>query len=223
MDIIKLDKITKEYATNDVITRVLDEVDLTIKEGEMVAIMGPSGSGKSTLLNILGLLDKPNKGSYIYNNREVLNISEKNIYKLRNTDFGFIFQYFALVKEYNILDNVLLPLNVRKLTHSKKVDIAKKYLEQVNILDQAYKKASQLSGGQQQRAAIARALTQESKVILADEPTGALDQKIGIDIMNILQTLNKQGKTIIIVTHDQNIANMCSRIICLKDGKIVNE
>lgn len=221
MNEIILEKINKEYTTNQVTTKVLKDVDLTIKSGEMVAIMGPSGSGKSTLLNIIGLLDKANSGKYIYGNKDITNISNNNMYKFRNTEFSFVFQYFALIKQYSVLENVILPLNVRKISHSKKNEIAKKYLEQMGILDQANKKPSQLSGGQQQRVAIARALVQESNIILADEPTGALDQKTGEEIINILKNLNKQGKTVVIVTHDLNIANMCNRIVSIKDGKII--
>ncbi|WP_291649831.1 ABC transporter ATP-binding protein [Clostridium sp.] len=220
-NLISLKKISKEYITDEVHTRALIDIDLTIDSGEMVAIMGPSGSGKSTLLNILGLLDKANSGMYTYNNKDISKISDKEIYKFRNEEFSFIFQYFALIKEYTILDNVILPLNVRKMSHSERVDIGKKYLEKMGILDQFNKKPSQLSGGQQQRVAIARALVQESNVILADEPTGALDQKTGEEIMDILKQLNKEGKTIIIITHDLKIASMCNRIITIKDGKIV--
>lgn len=220
-NLISLKKISKEYITDEVHTRALIDIDLTIDSGEMVAIMGPSGSGKSTLLNILGLLDKSNSGMYTYNNKDISKVSDKEIYKFRNEEFSFIFQYFALIKEYTILDNVILPLNVRKMSHSERIDIGKKYLEKMGILDQANKKPSQLSGGQQQRVAIARALVQESNVILADEPTGALDQKTGEEIMGILKQLNKEGKTIIIITHDLKIASMCNRIITIKDGKIV--
>lgn len=220
-NLISLKKISKEYITDEVHTRALIDIDLTIDSGEMVAIMGPSGSGKSTLLNILGLLDKANSGMYTYNNKDISKVSDKEIYKFRNEEFSFIFQYFALIKEYTILDNVILPLNVRKMSHSERIDIGKKYLEKMGILDQANKKPSQLSGGQQQRVAIARALVQESNVILADEPTGALDQKTGEEIMGILKQLNKEGKTIIIITHDLKIASMCNRIITIKDGKIV--
>lgn len=219
MDIIRFENLSRVYEPNSFYA--LKNVNINIKEGEMIAIMGPSGSGKSTLLNIIGFIDEPTAGNYFLRNTELSELRKKKFNKIRNKEIGFVFQYFALLKEYSALDNVILPLSYRKLSNKERRENALKCMEAVGIKSMSEKLPSELSGGQQQRVAIARALVGEPEIILADEPTGALDQKKGEDIINIFKDLNKQGKTIIIVTHDPNIANKCDRIIYLRDGEVV--
>ena len=222
MNIIELKDIKKIYGKNSAETIALKNINLSIKKGEMIAIMGPSGCGKSTLLNIIGCIDVPNSGTYSLNGQEINKLNFNKLAKIRNSNISFVFQEFALLKEFSVLDNVTLPLNFRKMTSKEKKISALKYLKQLQIEDLANKKVINLSGGQQQRVAIARSLVQESELILADEPTGALDQENGKNIMSILKNLNKaEGKTIIIVTHDINIANYCDKIINMRDGVIL--
>ncbi|NRT92136.1 ABC transporter ATP-binding protein [Clostridium beijerinckii] len=222
MNIIELRDIKKIYGSGSAETVALKNINLSIKKGEMIAIMGPSGCGKSTLLNIMGGIDVPNNGTYFLNGQEINKLNFNKLAKIRNKNISFIFQEFALLKEFSVLDNVILPLNFRKITSKEKKLTALKYLEKLQIQDLANKKVMNLSGGQQQRVAIARSLIQESELILADEPTGALDQENGENIMNILKKLNKdEGKTIIIVTHDINIAKYCDKIINMRDGVII--
>lgn len=229
MSVIKLDRINKYYGNDECSQQVLDNVSLQIEEGEMVSIMGPSGSGKSTLLNILGLLDNQSDGEYYLDDISTLNLSEKELAFLRNSKIGFVFQSFNLIKELTALENVQMSLifsNMYRKNNDKfkKNEIRNKsmeLLELVGLKEHKGKKPSQLSGGQQQRVAIARALVNEPKIILADEPTGALDQKNSKEIMNILLELNKKGKTIIIVTHDSNVASLCQRHFSMTDGKII--
>ncbi|APM40746.1 ABC transporter ATP-binding protein [Clostridium kluyveri] len=221
MTFINLKNIKKIYSKKQNKTFALNGIDLTIDEGDMVAIMGPSGSGKSTLLNILGLIDVPSSGNYSLDGYAVEKIKTRNIHKFRNKYIGFIFQYFALLKDYTMLDNVVLPLTYRRMPHKQRLNKAKEYIEKVGISDYIDKTPGELSGGQQQRIAIARALVGEPSLILADEPTGNLDQKTGQDIMKLLCQINRQKKTIIIVTHDINVAKKCHRIITIVDGKIL--
>lgn len=220
MNILELKNVSKIY-DNDTI--VLDNINLSIKQGELIAIMGPSGSGKSTLLNILGLVDSKTKGDYYVKGKDIKELIKNKPHILRNRLFGFVFQYFALLKQYTVLENVMLPLTYRKCSNKEMIKKSEFYLEKVGLLEHKDKKINKLSGGQQQRVAIARALVTETEIILADEPTGNLDQKTGQDIMNLFLEINKSGKTIIIVTHDYNIAKQCSRIIRIIDGKISNE
>ena len=220
MNILELKNVSKIY-DNDTI--VLDNINLSIKQGELIAIMGPSGSGKSTLLNILGLVDSKTKGDYYVKGKDIKELIKNKPHILRNRLFGFVFQYFALLKQYTVLENVMLPLTYRKCSNKEIIKKSEFYLEKVGLLDHNDKKINKLSGGQQQRVAIARALVTETEIILADEPTGNLDQKTGQDIMNLFLEINKSGKTIIIVTHDYNIAKQCSRIIRIIDGKISSE
>lgn len=220
MSYIKLIDIKKQYGKGNHIFFAINNLNLEIEKGEMIAIMGPSGAGKSTLLNILGCIDTPTSGSYILSNQNIESCKNKELCKLRNKKFGFVFQYFALLKEYNVLDNVLLPLASSKLSRKAKRTKAIDYLKRFGVEDQAYKKVSELSGGQQQRVAIARALINEPDIILADEPTGALDQSTGKEIMEELCRINKTGKTIIIVTHDYNVASYCHRTVRIIDGRI---
>lgn len=220
MNILELKDVSKIYNNNSI---VLDKINIAIKQGELIAIMGPSGSGKSTLLNILGLVDIQTSGNYCIKGNNVKELIKNKPHKLRNKLFGFVFQYFALLKQYTVLENVMLPLTYRKCSNKERVEKSKFYLNRVGLSEHKDKKISQLSGGQQQRVAIARALVTEAEIILADEPTGNLDQKTGQDIMDLLLEINKSGKIIIIVTHDYNIAKQCSRIIRIVDGKVSSD
>ncbi|WP_264167679.1 ABC transporter ATP-binding protein [Clostridium tagluense] len=188
----------------------------------MVAIMGTSGSGKSTLLNILGFIDKISNGEYYFDGENVETLTSVELAEFRNKKVGFVFQYFALLNDYTVYENIQLPLLKTKLSKKEKKKIIEEYLIEFGITSQKNKRPQEISGGQQQRVAIIRALVTNPSYILADEPTGALDKKNGEAIMNILKDLNKNGKTIIIVTHDNNVANFCDRIITIDDGKIIN-
>ena len=221
MSLIELKDIKKVYSNKNHNTFALNGINLTIDKGEIIAIMGRSGSGKSTLLNVIGLIDLPNEGEYTLNEKTLTEIRASKVHKTRNEMIGFIFQYFALLKEHTVLDNVVLPLTYRKLKQREKENKAKFYLEKVGLKEHMYKTPDELSGGQQQRVAIARALVGEPELILADEPTGNLDRKTGEEIMNLLLQLNEEGRTIIIVTHDMEVANKCNRIIELVDGEVV--
>ena len=221
MSLIELKDIKKVYSNKNHNTFALNGINLTIDKGEIIAIMGRSGSGKSTLLNVIGLIDLPNEGEYTLNEKTLTEIRASKVHKTRNEMIGFIFQYFALLKEHTVLDNVVLPLTYRKLKQRERENKAKFYLEKVGLKEHMYKTPDELSGGQQQRVAIARALVGEPELILADEPTGNLDRKTGEEIMNLLLQLNEEGRTIIIVTHDIEVANKCNRIIELVDGEVV--
>ncbi len=210
------------FTTEDVQTRALNRVNLEIKQGEFVAIMGPSGCGKSTLLNILGTLDKPTSGKYFINNVEMTRMSESQLSNFRKRNIGFVFQSFNLIDELTVFENVELPLiysGVRKAERKQQVI---KVLEQMNMAHRAGHFPPQLSGGQQQRVAIARAIVTDCPLILADEPTGNLDSTNGAEVMAILQKLNQQGTTIIMVTHSERDAGYANRIIYLLDGRIVD-
>ncbi|MEG0296910.1 MAG: ABC transporter ATP-binding protein [Clostridium sp.] len=221
MSLINLSKIVKIYGEGEAETAALKNIDLKIDKGELVAIMGPSGSGKSTLLNILGCLDIPTKGTYELDGQDISKLSSSELAIIRNKKLGFIFQNFNLLYDYNLIDNVSLPLNYSKDKRNMKSK-AIKGLEEVGLKDHVDKTPDKLSGGQKQRVAIARALITEPDIILADEPTGALDKETGENILEILKEINKKGRTVIIITHDINIANKCNRIINLLDGKILN-
>ncbi|MCU5707984.1 MULTISPECIES: ABC transporter ATP-binding protein [Bacillus] len=221
MSLVVLKDIKKVYSNKNHNTFALNGINLTINKGEIIAIMGRSGSGKSTLLNVIGLIDMPDEGEYTLNEKTLTEIRANQVHKTRNEMIGFVFQYFALLKEHTVLDNVALPLTYRKLKQRERENKAKFYLEKVGLKEQMYKTPDELSGGQQQRVAIARALVGEPELILADEPTGNLDRKTGEEIMNLLLQLNEEGRTIIIVTHDIEVANKCNRIIELVDGEVV--
>lgn len=223
MNLISLKDIHKVYKTKYCETAALKGVSLEINQGEMIAVTGPSGCGKSTLLNIIGLIDKPTSGTYILKGNDALALKDKESAAFRNKSMGFIYQYFALIKEYNVIDNIILPLSVRKISKKDRLGKAEKYLKEVGLIDLAKKYPHELSGGQQQRIAIARALAQETDVIIADEPTGNLDQQTGKDIMNLLVNINSENTTVIIVTHDENIVSYCRRKISMKDGLIIND
>ncbi len=220
---IKTNDLTKVFRTEEVETTALNKVTLNVKEGEYVAVMGPSGCGKSTLLNILGLLDNPTAGSYIFNGTEVANLRERDRTIFRKGNIGFVFQSFNLIDELNIYENVELPLIYLKMKTSERKKRVENVLERMKIGHRAKHFPQQLSGGQQQRVAIARAVVANPKLILADEPTGNLDSKNGIEVINLLIELNKEGTTIIMVTHSERDAGYAHRIVNLFDGQIVTE
>lgn len=221
--LIKLTNINKSYTNGDQELRVLKDIDLEVEEGEFLAIMGPSGSGKSTLMNIIGLLDRPSTGDYWLEGEEVSQLSEKKLAHVRNDQIGFVFQQFFLLSKLNALQNVELPLIYAGVPTSKRKGLAKQYLEKVELTERMNHLPSELSGGQKQRVAIARALVNQPSIILADEPTGALDTKTGEQIMALLTELNKEGKTIIMVTHEPEIAAYAKRKIVLRDGIITED
>jgi len=220
MEIIRLENIGKIYGKDSYKTIALQNVNLKINAGEFVSIMGASGSGKSTLLNIIGCMDIPTSGSYYLKGSLVNGYGNSKLSKIRGSVISFVFQHFALLNEYTVYENVELPLLNIKISRREKKERIYHYLEQLKIKDLANKKPTQISGGQQQRVAIARALVSEPEIILADEPTGALDQKTGIELLEIMKAINNEGKTLIIVTHDNKVASYSKRIITITDGKI---
>lgn len=221
--IISLTNIKKDYKNLDLITRVLQGITLTIYRGDFVAITGPSGSGKSTLMNILGLLDVPTHGTYILNDENTTGLSEDKLSKIRNKEIGFVFQSFNLLPRETALENVMLPAIYAGVTRGERETLARKHLADLGLEERIHNKPNQLSGGQQQRVAIARALMNNPNIILADEPTGNLDTKSGEDVMRILKELNKEGKTIILITHEHDIAKQAKKIIHIRDGQIVKD
>ena len=221
--LIDLRNINKTYRNGDQELKVLKNINLTVEEGEFVAIMGPSGSGKSTLMNIIGMLDRPSTGEYFLENEDVANLGDKKLAKVRNNQIGFVFQQFFLLSKLNALQNVELPLIYAGASQGSRRNLAKQYLEKVDLGTRMTHLPSELSGGQKQRVAIARALVNNPSIILADEPTGALDTKTGEQIMELLTELNAEGKTIIMVTHEPEIAAYAKRQIVIRDGVISSD
>ncbi|WP_418660919.1 ABC transporter ATP-binding protein [Bacteroides ilei] len=219
---IKIENLCKTFRTTEVETIALNKVNLEVKEKEFVAIMGPSGCGKSTLLNILGLLDNPTSGNYYLDDKEVGHLKEKDRTNVRKGNIGFVFQSFNLIDELNVFENVELPLTYLNIPADERKKKVNEILQRMNISHRAKHYPQQLSGGQQQRVAIARAVVSGPKIILADEPTGNLDSKNGQEVMELLTELNKEGTTIVMVTHSQRDAGFASRIINLFDGQIVS-
>jgi putative ABC transport system ATP-binding protein len=219
---IKTEKLTKVFRTEEIETFALNGVDINIKEGEFVAVMGPSGCGKSTLLNIIGLLDNSSGGNYHFNGTEVSNLKEKKRSRLIKGNIGFVFQSFILIDELNVYENVALPLNYLNMKAKERKERVQQVLHRMKIGHRAKHFPQQLSGGQQQRVAIARAVVANPKLILADEPTGNLDSKNGIEVMNLLSELNREGTTIVMVTHSDRDAGFAHRTIHLLDGQVIS-
>jgi putative ABC transport system ATP-binding protein len=224
MNLVKLTAVNKIFKLDeDLEFQALKDIDLEINKGEYVAIIGPSGSGKSTLMNILGLLDRPTTGMYQLDGHDTAHLKDTHLAELRNKKIGFVFQSFNLLSRTTAVDNVALPLIYSGVPKSERERRAKKALDAVGLADKYKSHPNQLSGGQQQRVAIARALVTNPEIILADEPTGNLDSKSGVEVMKILADLNKEGRTIILITHDSVTAQHARRIIRVKDGEITNE
>ena len=220
-NIITLKGICKTYGKGDGLVTALRPIDLEIKKGEMLAIMGKSGSGKSTLLNLLAGLDTPDSGEFIYNGSPINTKNQNKMAKFRRNDVGFVVQHFALIDEYSVQQNIGLPLRYGKLKGTSTKKRIKEIAERLEISEKLRKYPSQLSGGQAQRVAIARAIAHKPSILLADEPTGALDEETGKSIMNLFREINKEGTTVIVVTHDANVASFCQRTIRLHDGNII--
>ena len=220
---IEMHGLTKAYRTADIETMALSDVNLEIETGEFIAIMGPSGCGKSTLLNVLGMLDSPDAGRYAFNGEDVAGYSEKQLAEIRKLNIGFIFQSFNLVDELTVAENVMLPLLYQKVAAKERDERVQAVLERVGIAHRGDHRPQQLSGGQQQRVAVARAVVTTPKLILADEPTGNLDTTNGEEVLDLLNQLNNDGTTIIMVTHDPSHADHASRVVHMLDGKVLSE
>ncbi|MFK5982994.1 MAG: ABC transporter ATP-binding protein [Flavobacteriaceae bacterium] len=220
---IEIKDLHKSYQMGSNSLHVLKGINFEVSDGEMVAIMGSSGSGKSTLLNILGILDEADKGEYHLDGTLIKNLNEKIAAQYRNKFLGFVFQSFNLIGYKSALDNVAMPLYYQGVKRNLRIEKAMHYLEKVGLADWATHLPNELSGGQKQRVAIARALASNPKVLLADEPTGALDTKTSYEVMELIQGINDEGKTILVVTHEDDIAHMCKRIVNLKDGVIIDD
>ena len=223
MSIIKTENLVRHFTVGTQTVEALRGVSLDIDKGEFVAIMGPSGSGKSTLMNIIGCLDSPTSGTYHLNNKNVSTLDDDALALIRNHEIGFVFQNFHLLARNTALDNVMLPLKYAGIDKSEQEEIAMEVIKSVDLESRANHQPSELSGGQQQRVAIARALVNKPSILFADEPTGNLDSKTGDDVMKLFTNLHKQGQTIILITHEIEVANQAERIISIKDGKIFED
>ena len=223
MSIIKTESLVRHFTVGTQTIEALRGVSLDINKGEFVAIMGPSGSGKSTLMNIIGCLDSPTSGTYYLNNKNVSTLDDDALAMIRNHEIGFVFQNFHLLARNTALDNVMLPLKYAGIDKSEQEEIAMEVIKSVDLESRARHQPSELSGGQQQRVAIARALVNKPSILFADEPTGNLDSKTGDDVMKLFTNLHKQGQTIILITHEIEVANQAERIISIKDGKIFED
>ena len=218
--LLKLEHIYKDYVQDKLTVPVLKDICFQVERGEYVAIMGPSGSGKTTLMNIIGCIDKPTSGTYLLDDVEIEKCKDKELSEVRNQKIGFVFQNFNLLPRQSALDNVALPLQYAKVPIKKRKQKAKEMLEMVDLADRVSFKPTQLSGGQKQRVAIARAMVADPKILLADEPTGALDSKSGLQVMELFDTLHKQGVTIIMITHSDEIASYADRVVKIIDGEL---
>ena len=218
--IIKCESLARHYLVGSQVVKALNSVSLNIQRGEYLAVMGPSGSGKSTFMNILGCLDTPSKGDYWLNQHLVSKMEDDRLAEIRNTEIGFVFQTFNLLPRYTALENVMLPMIYAGYSAQEREKRATEVLEQVGLLDRISHRPNELSGGQRQRVAVARALVNKPSIILADEPTGNLDSKTSVDIMNLFSDIHKNGNTIILVTHEEDIAQNAKRIVRLRDGNI---
>ena len=221
--VISIHNLAKNYYVGSIVVPALQTVSLSINKNEYVAIMGPSGSGKSTLMNILGCLDTPTSGTYVLNGTDVSRLQDDELAEIRNKEIGFVFQTFNLLPRYNALDNVTLPLVYAGIPKHTRLERAKEVLESVGLTDRMTHKPNELSGGQRQRVAVARAMVNKPAIILADEPTGNLDSKTSVDIMNLFDEIHSRGNTIILVTHEEDIARHAHRIIKLRDGLIESD
>lgn len=220
---IKLENIHRNFQVGDQTVHALDDINLDIQDGEYLSVMGPSGSGKSTLLNLIGLLDRPSSGKYFLNNDDVTELDEKQLAKTRNQNIGFVFQTFHLIPRLTAAENIELPLILAGIEEEMRKQRVQNALASMNLLDRASHKPEQLSGGQRQRAAIARATITEPTILLADEPTGNLDQKSGLNVIETLEQLNQRGITLILVTHDAALGARSTRSICMLDGRIESD
>ncbi|KLV18905.1 ABC transporter ATP-binding protein [Niallia circulans] len=218
--IVEIKNVKKEYTLGGETVTALDNVSFTVNKGDFIAIIGPSGSGKSTLMNMIGCLDTPDSGEYYLDGQNVFSLKSKQLAEVRNHKIGFIFQSFNLLTKQSAFENVELPLVYRGIGSKERKEIAMQALKKVGLLERAGHKPTELSGGQQQRVAIARALAGNPPILLADEPTGALDSKTGVEVMNLMKDLNRQGHTIILITHDLQIAKQAKRVIRIQDGRL---
>jgi putative ABC transport system ATP-binding protein len=223
MGLIRMTSIVKDYEMGEAMVHALRGIDLEVESGEFLAIVGPSGSGKSTLMNLIGCLDRPTSGEYYLDGRKVDALGDDELARIRNKSIGFVFQTFNLLPRTNCLHNVELPLLYSSISRKEREKTALEILRRVGLADRVYHNPNELSGGERQRVAIARALVNDPTIVLADEPTGNLDSRTGSEIMAILTELNKEGKTIVLVTHEKYIADYSARVIYLRDGMIVKE
>lgn len=222
-NVLKIEEVSKAYQLGKIVVPVLHDINLAVNEGEFAAIMGPSGSGKSTLMNLIGCLDRPTSGKIIIGDRDTSHLSDMELARIRGKKIGFVFQTFNLISRLTALKNVELPMVYQDTSKAQRVKRASELLEMLGLGDRINHKPSELSGGERQRVAIARALANEPEILLADEPTGNLDSKTGHEIMQIFNKLHSEGRTILMVTHDQGLAQSCDRIIRLKDGRIEDD